>query len=719
MSAEIPSGMILLEAGQANIVTGATIPARLSLHDANGFPVLGYWIEAADSATWQAPVPVSGSYRLLVESGNAPGTGTNLVRFSSGNAGLQWSPKATLAWDDIQVFALEGTLRLEQGLQTLRLDVLQRPAGAVMNLRSIALVPEKNSLETARAWLLERSATRLLAWQNIQEAVKLRAGGKKSDALAMSEEAVKAAPTWGESWHSLARDLAALEKNDRARDAYKTAMLYKSADPWVVADAAGCEAGVGRYAEGIILARQALERFEAKKIPVPPWFSYNCGVWAGGYQKPPDPESALFFFRYTAEKAQADAGLQDAARQQIVHQLRNMRDWPAYESALSEFFITNGSNRLKGGLAQAEASRLEELEADEALFLPWYRRAVEYFLLEAAILGKLAKADKSAIAEAHRNASINLNYLLDRRGAWVEADLARQWAPENPGIRDHFLFHTLEYANERFGTGDFPACIELCTQGLAASPPENEDMAIWFSLLGSLAKSESERLAGKPQVVHTVMVFLIPQSFFNSRSGMADRLSVDDLAVSERFLSRFWEAVSGGRFTLRFDHKTLDTAVVSALCAVSQDKPVTASGNIQLDAIGIDQKALEASLSQQYDTFMYYWNSLHAPTVAVGGMSGRGRGIVTMPLTYARTNGDRIMLHEFWHVFQCLVDLGPAHTWIVENRNIAKAWLPSWTGSTEISWYREVLEKRLAAALEKACAEKKIIGWQPMRFIRE
>jgi len=142
ISAEIPSGMILLEAEQAVIVTGSASPPKLSLHDADGFPVLGYWIAAEDSALWRAPVPVSGNYRLLVESGDAPGNGTNLVRFSSGNAGLEWSPKATLAWDDIQIFILEGSLRLEAGQQTFRLDVLQRRSGAVMNLRSIALLPE-------------------------------------------------------------------------------------------------------------------------------------------------------------------------------------------------------------------------------------------------------------------------------------------------------------------------------------------------------------------------------------------------------------------------------------------------------------------------------------------------------------------------------------------------------------------------------------------------
>lgn len=714
----VPAGMLLLEAERAVIVTTGTAPVKLGPHDAKGFAVLGYWISSADAATWKADIPRTGRYRLLVESGNEPGTGTNLVRLGSEGLnkerGIEWTPAATEAWDDIQVFAPVGSLSLEAGPQVLRLEVVTRKAYAVMNLRSLVLVPETIALETARDWLAERSRARLLAWGKYQDATKQRSAGNTKEALARSQEAVGADPAWGEAWHALAKDLDTAGKTSEARSAYVTATGLKAGDPWVMADAAGLEARLGHYPEALGKARQALERFEARALPVPAWFVYNCGVWAGGYQNPADPEAALFFFRYVIEKAQADVGLQDAARYQLAQMQRLRKDLPAYESARDWYLREGRSAGLKGALAQAEADSLEASEAAFATFAPWYQLSVDYFRLQASELAAEPKPDGGAVAEARWKASSSLRNLLRREEAWLEAELAVKAAPTATNYANYAADRLLDLVYVRFAGGDFAASIELCARGLALTPKENEGKRIMFELLGSLANAELGRAPRKPEAVHKVMVFVIPESAFEGRSGGAEQAYIDELATGEALLARFWEAVSGGEFSVSFDHRILKGARATGL------SPGGGSGsrNIDLNGIGIDQVALEKGLAGSYDTFMYYWNPLHVPSIASGG-GGRGRGIVTVPLSYVRGDANGIMLHEFWHVLQNLIDLGPSHVWLLENQAAGRAWLPSWTGSTEASWIREVIERRLPLSLAKAAARKNTIGWKTLRFIQE
>jgi len=108
---------------------------------------LGYWTNAHDAAHWNLFVPPTAAraYKVTLEYACQPGAegSTYVITVNGKRTGVGGTVEKTGGWGDYKEITLDGTLTLAEGKQTLRISATSMPRGAVMNLRSISLVPVK------------------------------------------------------------------------------------------------------------------------------------------------------------------------------------------------------------------------------------------------------------------------------------------------------------------------------------------------------------------------------------------------------------------------------------------------------------------------------------------------------------------------------------------------------------------------------------------------
>jgi len=133
-------GSYKLGAGAADVGDGGA-----QVEGSSDDPDIGYWTDINDTATWslKAPAGQSGQYTAYLVYSCDPGSGgsTFSVQVDGVDSGITGTIVKTTGWGDYQTTTLAGSLSLTPGTHTIRIKALTKPGEAVMNLRTLALVP--------------------------------------------------------------------------------------------------------------------------------------------------------------------------------------------------------------------------------------------------------------------------------------------------------------------------------------------------------------------------------------------------------------------------------------------------------------------------------------------------------------------------------------------------------------------------------------------------
>lgn len=126
-------GRIRLEARDAK-VSGA----KLRYEDQPHKDTLGFWVNAADTASWTFKASVAGTYKVTVLQGCGKGSGGSRVALERGASRLEFTVEET---GHFQRFAARevGALELAAGENTLVVRPISKQGAAVMDLRRVIL----------------------------------------------------------------------------------------------------------------------------------------------------------------------------------------------------------------------------------------------------------------------------------------------------------------------------------------------------------------------------------------------------------------------------------------------------------------------------------------------------------------------------------------------------------------------------------------------------
>ena len=128
-------GSILMEAADATL-KGPQI--RLESQP----PHVGYWLDATATVSWPLETKSAGSFDVEVTYAAAPANGGGTFAVQAGSAAaLPHTTTLTKGWLDFRKDII-GTVTLLAGATELRVSITDKPREAVLNLRSIRLVPK-------------------------------------------------------------------------------------------------------------------------------------------------------------------------------------------------------------------------------------------------------------------------------------------------------------------------------------------------------------------------------------------------------------------------------------------------------------------------------------------------------------------------------------------------------------------------------------------------
>lgn len=133
LPAQPADGKIRLEARDAK-VSGAKLQYETPPHK----DTLGFWVNAADTASWTFKVAEAGRYRVRVLQGCGKGSGGSRVALECGAGRVEFTVEET---GHFQRFVARevGVLELAAGEATLTVRPLAKKGAAVMDLRRVIL----------------------------------------------------------------------------------------------------------------------------------------------------------------------------------------------------------------------------------------------------------------------------------------------------------------------------------------------------------------------------------------------------------------------------------------------------------------------------------------------------------------------------------------------------------------------------------------------------
>jgi putative heme-binding domain-containing protein len=127
-------GSVLLLATQCEIY-GTTMVFEA------GYKNLGYWSSESDQAVWSADLTKAGKYAVEIDYACENGVAGNSYTLEAGSSRLAGKIEGTGSWDTYKQVKL-GTIDLRAGPQNLSFRSQGKIQGALLDLRSIKLVPE-------------------------------------------------------------------------------------------------------------------------------------------------------------------------------------------------------------------------------------------------------------------------------------------------------------------------------------------------------------------------------------------------------------------------------------------------------------------------------------------------------------------------------------------------------------------------------------------------
>lgn len=119
----------------------AEIEGHTAAYEA-GKDCIGFWTNPGDAVTWTLDVVRPGRYKVEMTYACEPGSEGSLVAFTASGKELQMSVEKTSGWSDFKTVTL-GEVTLEaSGLTKFMVKARMKPGLAVMNLRSVRLIPQ-------------------------------------------------------------------------------------------------------------------------------------------------------------------------------------------------------------------------------------------------------------------------------------------------------------------------------------------------------------------------------------------------------------------------------------------------------------------------------------------------------------------------------------------------------------------------------------------------
>ncbi|MDZ4685840.1 MAG: PVC-type heme-binding CxxCH protein [Planctomycetaceae bacterium] len=103
---------------------------------------LGWWSSADDHAVWTVDVPQSGKYRVEIVWACDPQAAGHRLVIDGGKKPFTHRVTATANWDDYQTATI-GEIELDADVRRITLRPASRPLPALMDLKSVVLIPEK------------------------------------------------------------------------------------------------------------------------------------------------------------------------------------------------------------------------------------------------------------------------------------------------------------------------------------------------------------------------------------------------------------------------------------------------------------------------------------------------------------------------------------------------------------------------------------------------
>lgn len=101
---------------------------------------IGFWTSADSTVSWPVRVSRGGRYQVEVTFACEPGSEGSLVEISLTGGRTVMKVTKTKGWSDFVTESV-GEIQVKEGEGTLLVKPLKKPGGAVMNLRSVKLVP--------------------------------------------------------------------------------------------------------------------------------------------------------------------------------------------------------------------------------------------------------------------------------------------------------------------------------------------------------------------------------------------------------------------------------------------------------------------------------------------------------------------------------------------------------------------------------------------------
>ena len=118
----------------------AELIGNLSLEGGNEKNV-GGWVNAKDYVEWTAEITKPGTFDVGLNYALDPGSAGSEVRISVDDQSVNFSPEVTKTWNDYKK-ATAGRLKIEKtGSVKIKVEGIEKPGQAVINLRSITLTP--------------------------------------------------------------------------------------------------------------------------------------------------------------------------------------------------------------------------------------------------------------------------------------------------------------------------------------------------------------------------------------------------------------------------------------------------------------------------------------------------------------------------------------------------------------------------------------------------
>ncbi len=102
---------------------------------------LGWWSSADDFVVWTLDVPRTGRYLVEIEWACDPQAAGHRVIVSSRGNSLSHKVTETAGWEDYRR-AIIGAIELQAGIQPVQIKPGERPLPALMDLKSVRLIPE-------------------------------------------------------------------------------------------------------------------------------------------------------------------------------------------------------------------------------------------------------------------------------------------------------------------------------------------------------------------------------------------------------------------------------------------------------------------------------------------------------------------------------------------------------------------------------------------------